>query len=447
MEPAVEEVILLEGSDNYESWSRQMKQMLKNEGLWKTAVNVNADTIVNPEQLERAMALIALHVEKKNYKLIRDCISAKEMWNCLKLSYEVNSYSLETGLLRYLCNICLTDCESVHDYFQKMTTTVQQLNETGFVVNDRLFAGFLLKGLPEEWNYFVKSLESSENKLTALEVKSKILKEAQSRERLIKNSDRRTIQFGHYKNECPERSKAKFMKHQVNHLTLFAQHYPGKGLEKVKSTGTKIKRCWKCRKLDHLCRECPMKRQNKGNVVCLDPSHMNKAKSVSFRCWKCHKNGHLCRECPLKTKNKRFLIEDTQTTGGNYKYVASKKEQYEQGTSFVLQSSQIVKSAVPKDEEKASRDLKVVNPSFSCRSKECSGHDCYYKVERSLHAEADWSKQVQPIDIDMTSVIEMVKEGLNVKFDKNGCHVYSPEGKLLRQGKLNNGECQLIQVP
>lgn len=32
------------------------------------------------------------------------------------------------------------------------------------------------------------------------------------------------------------------------------------------------------------------------------------------------------------------------------------------------------------------------------------------------------------------------KKGLNVKFDKTCCHVYSPEGELLTEGELNRTE-------
>ena len=163
------------GRDNYNSWAFAMKLLLMREGTWKTAVNISDDVVVDAELSERAMVTIGLHVDKRNFSLIKSCKSGKEMWLALKSAFEDNGLSREIGLLRRLCSIWLNDCKSVEDYVDQLMSTAQKLDEMGFNVEDRWLVGLLLKGLPEEYDPMVMSIENCGKRLTADEVKSRIL--------------------------------------------------------------------------------------------------------------------------------------------------------------------------------------------------------------------------------------------------------------------------------
>ena len=169
------------GRENYNSWAFAMKLLLMREGTWKTAVNVSnqAASEVNTDLSEKAMVTIGLHVDKRNYSLIKSCKTAKSMWDALKAAFEDNGLSREIGLLRKLCGIMLNDCKSTEDYVDQLMSTAQKLEEIGFTVEDRWLVGLLLKGLPEEYNPMVMSIENCGKKLTADEVKSKILQNVQ----------------------------------------------------------------------------------------------------------------------------------------------------------------------------------------------------------------------------------------------------------------------------
>lgn len=68
---------------------------------------------------------------------------------------------------------------------------------------------------------------------------------------------------------------------------------------------------------------------------------------------------------------KRFagVKEDTQTNSGSFKFVVTEKEA-------------VATDVCDKDEEKASHDLTLVISFLGGRSHECSGHDCYLKLEK-----------------------------------------------------------------
>lgn len=165
----------LEGRENYNSWSFSMKMLLIREGSWRTAVNVVDGTYVDPEVSERALATIALHVDKRNFSLIRKCETAKEAWVALKKAFDDNGFAREISLLRKMCSIWLSDCDSVENYLDQLFTTAQSLEEIGFTVEDRWLIGLMLKGLPEDYDPLVMSLENCGVELTADMVKSKII--------------------------------------------------------------------------------------------------------------------------------------------------------------------------------------------------------------------------------------------------------------------------------
>lgn len=81
----------LEGRKNYSSWAFAMKMLLIREGSWRTAVNVEDGGNVDPDMSERALATIALHVDKRNYSLIRNCETRFKKKILKKMFCEPNS--------------------------------------------------------------------------------------------------------------------------------------------------------------------------------------------------------------------------------------------------------------------------------------------------------------------------------------------------------------------
>lgn len=163
------------GRANYASWALTMKFLLIKEGSWSTAVNVGENAVVDGELSLRALATIGLHVDKRLFSIIRKCDTAKQAWDALKKQFDNKGYSREISLLRKLCGIWLNDFQSVEEYLDEIQSTVQDLEEINFTIDDRLLVGLMLKGLPEEYEPFVMSLENSGKQLTSDDVQSRII--------------------------------------------------------------------------------------------------------------------------------------------------------------------------------------------------------------------------------------------------------------------------------
>lgn len=157
---SVASVERLEGRQNYSSWAFSMKMVLIKEGFWKTAVDVPEDTIVNEDLSLRALSTIGLNVHKRYFSHIKNCKTAREAWFKLKAVFEDGGFSQEINLLRKLCNIWLADYNTVEEYLDELMSTAQKLEELNFTVDDRWLVGLMLKGLPEEYNPMVMSLEN-----------------------------------------------------------------------------------------------------------------------------------------------------------------------------------------------------------------------------------------------------------------------------------------------
>lgn len=180
---------MLQGRENYNSWAFAMKLLLIREGSWRSAVNVADSVEVDEDLSEQALATIGLHIHKRNYSLIKNCRTAKEAWKALRTAFEDNGFSREIGLMRQLCNIWLVECQTVEEYVDKIMSTTQKLQEIGFNVDDRWLVGLLLKGLPDEYDPMVMSLENCGIKLTADAVKARILQNVQVPQAIRGSSD------------------------------------------------------------------------------------------------------------------------------------------------------------------------------------------------------------------------------------------------------------------
>lgn len=171
--PAMEK---LKGRANYASWSFAMKMTLIREGSWQ-AVRAAANEEVDPDLNGRAMATICLAIEKNNYSLVRNAVTAREVWSNLQKAFQDNGLIRRFGLLDRLTSVKLEDSESVEDYVDALVTTANDLSEIGFEVNDQWLASLLLKGLPAYYNPMIMGLQASGMELTADLVKTKILQD------------------------------------------------------------------------------------------------------------------------------------------------------------------------------------------------------------------------------------------------------------------------------
>ena len=120
-----------------------------------------------------AMSRLVLYISANLYVHIQDVSTAKDIWNKLKVTYDDSGLTRRFGLLRKLTTTHLVDGKDT--YVDTMVATAQILNQVGFKVNDEWVVSLLLSGLPEHFGRMIMTIESSNIKVTADTIKTKLL--------------------------------------------------------------------------------------------------------------------------------------------------------------------------------------------------------------------------------------------------------------------------------
>lgn len=277
----------LEGREGYETWSFGMKCLLIHKGIWKATVDFVKNTKISVDVNQMALTMIFQNVNKRSLSLIENCRTAKEGWLILKNAFGGNGIQREIDLLKKLCSIMLLECKSVANYIEQFMSTAQELEKIGCAVENRMLAGLLLKGLSEEYNSVVLSLDSSREVLTTDAVKNLILKAV--------------VKPGKVMMSIKNQALVTVVKQRAEE-DISAQDKREIDIKVVMS-----KRCFKCGDVGHLKKQCIARRSKKKRnstsggtrVVKVD----NGAKLLKKKCFQCGEVGHLKKECKLK-KNK-----------------------------------------------------------------------------------------------------------------------------------------------
>lgn len=261
------------GRENYGSWSFAMKCLLIQEGVWKSvAGTANCGEENLSVVSERALAMIVLSVDKKNYSLIDKCNTAQEAWKILKVAFGDVDYLREADLLNKLCGVCLEECESVQDYIDQLLTTAQQLREIGFTVEDCWLVGLMLKGLPQKYKEIVVSMKSCGSRMSVDEVKLKIFQALHISEM-----------------------------HSCENIALTAVNVVSRNPQRVKS---KVK-CFECKEFGHYKSKCPVFREKKCKRKFKDEAfYANRSSKEADREWIIDSGStiHLCHNKAMLTK-------------------------------------------------------------------------------------------------------------------------------------------------
>jgi hypothetical protein len=161
----------LKGRANYPDWCTAMESYLDLEDLWDAVEGKETDA----KKVKKAKAKIILCIEETNFVHIRDCKTAKEVWDSLKTTFEDTGLSNKISLLRTLITTRLEACANVEEYVNKIVSTAHKLNSLKLTVSDEWIGCILLAGLPEIYKPMIMGIESSGVKITADSIKTKIL--------------------------------------------------------------------------------------------------------------------------------------------------------------------------------------------------------------------------------------------------------------------------------
>jgi transposase InsO family protein len=178
---------------NYFTWKFRMNKLLVKDKLWNT---VNDDIPATPtaawtQSDSEAQAVISLSIEDDQIPIIRDCVSAKEMWDAIKNHYLKQNISNKTRIIRKICNSKFKDGGNINQHIQDMAELFQQLTEMGDEILAKNYSRhFLLSSLPDSYNALITAIESKDDKdLTMSFVQNKIIEEYERRKSVNSTED------------------------------------------------------------------------------------------------------------------------------------------------------------------------------------------------------------------------------------------------------------------
>lgn len=224
-------------SGNYRSWKYNIKMALMQRELWDhvtgdalAAVDDNEDIDRYNKRKEKALATIALSVDKEQQEHILDCVTAKEAWETLKKIFEPQSRPRILQLKKEMVSIQLKQDETMTTYLARIKACNDSLKEAGYENKDEDLAYAMLAGLPESYDGIMMSLANlNDAKFTSTEIRAILVSEYDRREARGTKTDHKHKEAYHQSKENPQR-----------------------GTDRKKEE----KGCFRCGKQGHIARYC-----------------------------------------------------------------------------------------------------------------------------------------------------------------------------------------------
>ena len=156
----------LKGADNYAVWKIKMMDILTDQGLWEYVDPGTApsDTNQKPawEKKDRtALSTIRLRVADKLLVYVASAKSSKDAWDTLKGLLEAQGPLGIVLARRKLFRAKCDDGTSIEDHIRTLRVYQEELQNLGQKIEDSEFSIILLTSLPDSWNNYISSIDSS----------------------------------------------------------------------------------------------------------------------------------------------------------------------------------------------------------------------------------------------------------------------------------------------
>lgn len=191
--------------DNYDTWAIQAEAVLVKDKLWKyvqtaPSASANAEDIEGDKQAKSTLILI---IAPSELKQIKQCKTAKDIWDKLREIYASKGPARKASLLKQLI---LTKLEgnNIREHLNRFLDTVDKLADMEVIINDDLLTIMMLYSLSPDYENFRVAIESRDTLPKPDELKTKILEESEARHQtqMEPTTSSQALQAAHYVKIC-----------------------------------------------------------------------------------------------------------------------------------------------------------------------------------------------------------------------------------------------------
>lgn len=168
--------------DNYDTWVIQAEAVLVRQKLWRyieTPLSPNA-TADEKDKDRIAKSELILIIAPTELKQIKNCGTAKDVWDKLKNTYASKGPARKASLLKQLI-LTKLEGQDVHSHLNKFLDVVDKLADMDVIIHNDLLTIMMLYSLSREYENFRIAIETRDILPTPEELKTKIFEEFEAR--------------------------------------------------------------------------------------------------------------------------------------------------------------------------------------------------------------------------------------------------------------------------
>ena len=398
-------IIPLNGS-NFPTWKIQCRMALMRDGVWSIVDGSEKEPTGNADKLakfilrrDKALATIVLSIDPSLLYLIGDPRDPVDVWKMLTNQFQRKTWANKLVLRRRLHALRLKEGDSVQEHVKAMTEIFNELAVIGEDISAEDRVVYLLASLPESFNTLVTALEANAD-VPSMEIVT---------ERLL-NEERKQADRG-----------------ETN---------AGSNAEGALAVKRNMKwrgpRCFNCRKIGHVQRNCPERFHNaaeKGSTKKKEKRHaINK---IEIEARESDSEG----EIGLVTTSQVLAADSTSKQGqwiidsGATSHICNNEQMFVEIKSLKRSQSVILGDGHCLETTTVGAvNLKFVLPDGA--TKDCRLHDVLY---------------VPGLSYNLLSVSKITKTGKRVNFRDTRCLVEDEKGRVIatasKEGNLYYLNC------